>query len=252
MTDSLDAPSSAAGPAPAAKLSFLQRVVGVFFSPSETFRDIAAHPSILAPIILLILTWIPASVIMATKVDFGAPARAQMEAKGGMSKEDVERVARISGAVGKAMSYFSPLFSVVILAIVAGIFLLAFRLFGGDGTYRQAVSITAWSWLPMSVGSILAAVVLATRKSIEPQDLATLLRSNLAFLVDFEKQPVLFGFVSSFDIFTIWMLALLAIGFSWMSRFTKAKSFVLVFGLWFTWIALKTSGAALFSSMGKR
>lgn len=252
MTSTLDDPSSDAGTAPAAKLSFLQRVIGVFLSPSETFRDIAARPTLLAPILLLIVTWIPASIIMANRVDFAAPARAQMEAKGGMSDQDIARVANISNAVGKALSYFAPLFSAAILAIVAGVFLLAFRLFGGDGTYRQSLSITAFSWMPLSIGSILMAVILFSRKSVAAQELPTLLRSNLAFLADFEKQPVLFGFLSSFDVFTIWMLSLMAIGYAFMSRFSRTKSFALVFGLWFSWIALKTSGAALFSTMGKR
>jgi hypothetical protein len=250
MTQPVDAPSTAAGPPPAAK-SFLSRVTGTFFAPDETLADVARKPDLVAILILLVLTWIPASVMIAMRVDFGAQIRAEMESRGGMSAEQMEQAMRIGSAFSKAVAFFAPLFSLIMLVIVTAIFFFVFRLFGGEGKFGQALSITAYSWLPLSLGSVLSAIVLATRTGVTPQDLATLLKSNPAFLVDLATQPVLFGLLSSIDVFVIWSLALLSIGFAHMSRFSKAKSATIVFSLWFTWILVKTGGAAIMAGMKK-
>ncbi len=251
MSQPLDELPNAAGSTPAAK-SFLSRVTGTFFAPDETFLDIAQKPDLLAPLTLLALTWIPASVMIGLRVDFAAPIRAEMESRGGMSAEQMEQAMRIGGAFGKAIAFFAPLVSLLVLVIISAIFLFAFRMFGGEGRYRQALSITAYSWLPMSVASILSAIVLATRIGVTPQELATVLKSNPAFLVDLEAQPVLFGLLSSLDIFVVWTLALMSIGYAHMSRFSKAKSATIVFGLWLSWILVKTGGSALLAGIKKR
>ena len=85
-----------------------------------------------------------------------------------------------------------------------------------------------------------------------PQELATVLKSNPAFLVDLEAQPVLFGLLSSLDVFVIWTLALMSIGYAHMSRFSKAKSATIVFGLWLSWILVKTGGSALLAGIKQR
>lgn len=251
MSSTLDAhdPSSAAGNAPAAKLSPLQRLVGVFFSPDATFRDIAARPDILVPLVIFVLIGIVGAVVVAQHVDFAAAMRTEMEARGGMSAQDIDRAVRFGSAVSKAMIYFSPLLSIGFLALIAGVYLLAFRLFGGEGSFKQAFSISAWAWMPLSLKSILMSVIMLTRTTVPANDLVTLVRSNPAFLVDPLNQRVLFGLLASLDLFMIWMLVLLTFGFAHMSRMTRAKSASLVFGLWGAFLLVKTGLAALFAGM---
>ncbi len=251
MTQPPDSPLAAAGSEPAAK-PFLSRVSGVLFSPDETFGDIARKPDLLKPILLLLLTWIPVSIMIATHVDFGAAMRAEMQSRGGMSAEQMEQALRIGSAFAKAVTFFAPLVSLVVLLVASGLFLFAFRLFGGEGRFRQALSITAYSWLPMAIASILSAIVLSTRTGVTPPELAAILKSNPAFLVDLEAQPVLFGLLSSLDVFVLWTLALMSIGYAHMSRFSKRKSATIVAGVWLGWILLKTGGAAIVAGMKKR
>src|SRR6266704_1573680 len=46
-----------AAPEPQPQMSAIGRIVGVFFSPGVTFRDIALRPNWIAPMILLIVVW---------------------------------------------------------------------------------------------------------------------------------------------------------------------------------------------------
>lgn len=251
MTGTLDADqsSSAAGNTPAAKPSLAQRIVGVFFSPDATFRDIAARPDIVLPLVIFVLVGIVGAVVVSQHVDFGATMRAELESRGGMSQEQIARTVKMGSAVARAMIYFSPFLSIALLALVAGVYLIAFRLFGGEGGFKQAFSITLWAWMPLSLKSLLMSGILFTRKTIPAEDLVTLVRSNLAFLVDPLKQRVLFGLLASLDVFMIWMLVLLTLGFAYMAKMSKGRSAALVFGIWASFLVVKTGFAAMFAGL---
>jgi hypothetical protein len=75
--------------------------------------------------------------------------------------------------------------------------------------------------------------------------MATVLKSNPAFLVDMKEHAVLFSLLSSLDIFTIWTIVLLIIGFAALTRSSKAKSAAIVIPLWAVVILIKVGFAAM-------
>ena len=81
--------------------------------------------------------------------------------------------------------------------------------------------------------------------------MATLVRSNLGFLVDYKTNPMAFALLSSFDICSIWFLVLLIIGFSYVARVSKAKSAVTIISLWILVLLLKLIGPAIQSLRAK-
>ena len=56
--------------------------------------------------------------------------------------------------------------------------------------------------------------------------MATMIKTNPGFLVDMKTHPMLFALLSSLDVFTIWTVVLLIIGFAALSRASKAKAAV--------------------------
>jgi FtsH-binding integral membrane protein len=66
------------------------------------------------------------------------------------------------------------------------------------------------------------------------------------------EHPVLFSLLSSFDIFTIWTLILLIIGFSTLSRMSRGKSAAIVISLWLFTVVVKLGFAALGASRMKQ
>lgn len=231
----------ASQPAAAApKSSGFQRIIGVLFSPNETFASIARQPDWIVPIAVILIVALAAGIVFAQRVDFTAPVRESMEQKN-LPQDQIDRAVRITAAASKIFSYLSPIVSVVFLLIIAAILLVAFRLFGGEGDFRQAFSVTCYAWMPGVIKSVILTIIVAARGA-SALDLATLIRSNLAFLTTLKANPLLFVVLSKLDVFTFWLLALFVIGFAHVAKFSKAKSAAIVISLWVV--------ATLFSLIG--
>ncbi len=243
-----ESPTTAPPPPPAApapKPNGFQRIIGVLISPGETFSSIARQPDFLAPLLVILVLSAIGGFIFAQRVDFTAPAREAMEQRGNMSEAQMESALRITAIVSKVIAYGSPLFSVIVLLIVAGLLLLAFRLMGGEGTFKQAFSVTLYSWMPLTILNIIVVVIVASRTGITALYLPTLVMSNPAFLVTMKEHPLLFALLGSIDIFTIWTLALFSIGFSYVAGFSKSKSATIVIIVWIIWTCIKLIGPAI-------
>jgi len=237
-----------ATPAPDAqpKPNPFQRIIGVLFSPDATFRSIAEKPDWLVPLVLLLIVALCAGVIMAPHMDFGAAAREAMEQNKNVSAEQIDRAVRISSSIGKVLMYIAPVLSLIGLLVIAGVVLLAFRIFGGEGDYKQAFSVTCYASIPTIIKSVVTLIVVMAKGGIIPAPaMQTIVRSNLGFLVDYKTNPMAFALLSSFDIFSVWFLALLIIGFAYVARVSKVKSAVTIISLWILVLLLKLIGPAL-------
>ncbi|HET7710320.1 MAG TPA: Yip1 family protein, partial [Thermoanaerobaculia bacterium] len=229
--------------------SFLARVGGVMLSPVETFESIARRPDVLFPLLAIVIISIITGTIVASQVDFEPIARETMEQQSAgrpaPPPEQFDRGVKFMAGFWKALAYASPVFSIVIFGLIAGVLLLAFRLFGGEGNFKQAFSITLYAWIPLLIKGIIATIVLTTRENLTLMDLQNPVRSNLGFLVEGKSQPFAFALLSSVDVLTIWALVLFILGFSAMSRFSRVKSAVVVLSLWAVTLLLKLGGAAM-------
>jgi len=240
-------PPSVPPAAPAVpRKSFLQRLAGVLFAPAETFDDIARTPDVLAPMALLLLIAIGSTVVLVPRMDFESTIRTQMQQSGReMKPADMDRAVKMGKAFGTMIAYCSPLLGIAFYVVLAGILLLAFRLFGGEGNFTQALSVTLYAWIPLTLFSIILALVALSRDSIDPTTIATVVKSNPSFLVDFSEQRVLFALLSSLDVFVVWTLILLTFGFSAVSKLSKGMSAAIIFSLWIAATIVKVGFAAL-------
>jgi hypothetical protein len=247
MTEIADASTT---PQPAAPTkNTLQRIAGVLFAPAETFLDIARKPNILGPLLIIVLLGYVSTFFIVQRMDWSAVTEAQMDAikkqNPNMSQEDMDRVTRMTSAIGKVVGWISPLMGVVWYVILAGVLLLAHRMMGGEGNFQQAFSVTLYAWMPLLINGIILTIVIIARGSVDPTQMATVLKSNPAFLVDMKEQAVLFSLLSTFDIFTIWTIVLLIIGFAAVAKTSKAKSAAIVISLWVVFILIKVGFAAI-------
>jgi hypothetical protein len=234
----------------APRKSFIQRVTGVFFSPDDTFEDIARKPDILLPLIVLALIGLVTTILVAPHLDLDAMVAQQAEMmqkkNPNISDADLERMGRITKAMGKVGFYLAPIFIIISFVLVALVLWGAFRLMGGDGDFKQSFSTTLYSYFPrILVGGILGSIIIMMRGMVDPQQVAGVAMTNPAFLVDFKEQPVLFALAASFDLFVIWTLYLLAVGFSKVSKFSKGKSAAIVVVLWLITVVIRVGMAAV-------
>lgn len=238
--------------APERKPNVFERFAGVLFSPGETFRDIARRPDIVGPLLLLVILGFIATALILPRFDFAEmtaqQAAAMKKQNPNMTDDDVDRIAKFGKASATVMAWVSPLLQLAWFALIAGVLLLAFRMFGGEGTFKQAYSVTLYSWAPRVLQSIVMVVVVLARGTVDPMSMATVVKSNPAFLVDMKEQPVLFSLLSSLDVFAIWSLVLFVIGFAAVAKTSKGKSAAIVLSLWLVTIAIKLGFAALSAS----
>jgi hypothetical protein len=242
-----DIPAAVPPPAPPAgpKPNPFQRIVGVLFAPNETFASIARQPDWVLPLVLLLVCSIAGGIVMAQRVDFGAAVREQMESRKDIPPDAVDRAVRMTTAVSKVFAYAAPVFATILYLIIAGVLLLAFRLFGGEGDFKQAFSATVYAWIPGLIKSVIIIIVVLARGTVPAQDLAVMVRSNPGFLVDMKAHPMAFAALTSLDLFTVWMVILLIIGFACLSKLSKAKSAVIVICLWALTVVFKLIPAAI-------
>ena len=240
---------------PAAPKNVFQRIVGVLFAPTETFADIVRKPNALAPLIFLVIIGYICTFMLVPIIDWDSVIAAQtdaMRAKNpNIDAATLERVESMTRTIGKVTGYVGPLFGVLAWLVVAGVLFLAFRMFGGEGTFGQAFAITIYSWIPLTICSILMTVIAYARGSFNPVMAPVLVKSNPAFLVDMKEHAALFSLLSAFDLFTIWSIVLLVIGFAVMSRFSKMKSAAIIVTIWLAMVLVKSGFAALGAAKAK-
>jgi hypothetical protein len=235
------------------KQNVFSRIAGVLFAPAETFASIARRPDIVGPLLVIIILGYLNTLMIAPKFDFEALASAQREEMlkrdPNMGEEQLTQMSKMAAGVSKVMLWTLPALLVLWYLLLAGVLLLVFRLFGGEGTFKQALSVSLYAQIPLVILGIITAIVVMARGSFDPITAATLVKSNPAFLADMKTQPVLFTLYSMLDIFTVWTVVLLAFGFSEVARMSKAKAATLVVSLWVVLMLIRLGFAAMGAGM---
>jgi len=254
VTPGADEASIGAGPqtAPPAALSPFERIAGIFVSPVETMRDIARRPDFLVPLLLIVLVSLACTAVVMRHIDFASDIRAGFEDSGRtMSAQQSDRALKWGVTIGKTFAWLSPVLLPAWWAIYAGIVLLLFRMFGADMTYGQSFAVKVYSVLPGLLRGIITAIVVSTRGMIPARGMGTIVRSNAAFLVDLKAHPVLFTFLASFDVFTLWALVLSIIGYAYAANVSRTRAALAIVSLFLLGLFLSVGFAAIGAGMNR-
>jgi hypothetical protein len=242
---------------PQAKISPLGRVFGVLFSPKPTFEDIVRKPSWVAPVIVLALTGILLNVALAVHTNWTEVSRQQIEKSkfaaaqidklpDAQKEQAYERAAK----QGKIMRYIRAVIGWPLLLLFAtAMYFGAYRLIGGARvSFGLSFVLIAFAQIPVGLKEILGAIVTMLRdpSAIDPENY---LASNPAALLGtdtpaWQTVPLVF-----LDIFAIWALILMAIGFTAADpkKLPFGKSLGIVIGVNLFFMALFTGVAWIFS-----
>jgi hypothetical protein len=242
---------SPAAPEPA-PLSEFARLTGVVWSPGEAFRDIATRPRWWPPMVLLILISLVFTATFTQRVGWERFFRHQAETNSKMQNlpaDQREQAVAMQVKVGPAFAYGGVLVGFPLMATVtAGVFLFLFRtIFGAELKFRQAFAIVVYSWIPLLFSSIMALAVMLL-KNPEEFDLEYPTLTNIgAFLEPGTTPKWLISLGTSIDVFTFWVLVLLATGFAAAARkISWSSSFTCVISTWAVYVLLKAGWAAAF------
>ncbi len=135
--------------------------------------------------------------------------------------------------------YFSPLLAFPLLALVSAIFvLLAGKTMSAPVRYGQALTIVALSSAPRLLGYLSAAAQGAVLDSNNARSVADTLLGPARFMDPQTTSPLLFSFLSTIDVFTLWQYVLIAIGVSVVARVERSTGAVAALMAWVLGAAL--------------
>lgn len=217
-------------------MSEFSRLIGVFVSPKTTFPDIVRRPRWWIPMILL---GVAATIIIGAftqHVGWEHTVRQAIERNPRMDQVSAaQREQAIAAAIKIASiaGYAAPVTSAISIVIVAAVLIFLFNvLMAADLKFPSMLGIVAYSFLPTLLSGALTLLVMFL-KDPEDFDIQRPLAFNLgAFLPDSTPRWAIVG-ASSFDLFSFWIMALMAIGVSSsVRRIGFPKAFVTILFPW--------------------
>jgi Yip1 domain len=218
--------------------SFFNRLIGVYCSPGATFQEIGRAPRLLLPVIVLLLFSVVASYTVLSRVPEEVSMMAmeqQVQQQVDSGRISQEQADQQKEQMRKGVTFFRSLapfiaavFSLVLALFFAGMVKLASLIFGIENDFKPLFTVAVYSILAVSILSSILFVILVFIKPADEFDWENPIPSNLAAflsLVGITGVPKFIKvFLSYADVFTIWRLILLAIGFAVVSKKLKTST----------------------------
>jgi hypothetical protein len=237
----------------AVPINHFGRIVGIFFSPKSTFAEIVAAPSWVIPMVVLTLFSLIACVALNQRTDWRQVISQQIEKSSRSTELSAEQKEQQITAGAKVAPIFTYVVVVpapaVLILLIAAIDLAAFNLLAGANVnFVTSLAIVSHAFLTTIVSTAIFLLVLFL-KPPGTIDLDNPVATNLGVLVPEDAPKWLMKLGTSVDIFTFWILILVAIGFAAANprKLKFSKSFGIVFGIWVVFVVVRVGIAWIFS-----
>ncbi len=235
-------------------LTQVERVTDTFFAPSKTFADVRRSGSWWLPFLLLVVFGYAFSVTLVGRLGPSGIADSALRAdakKYEKFKElPAEQQATQRNMIGKITTgtlYAFPVVQILFLAFSGLLLWVGFNfILGGSSTYPQMFAVSVFAALPSIFRGVLGVVTLYAGDN-DSFNLQDPVGTNPGYYLGSDAAPWLHSFLGSFDLLTLWVLFLSALGGAMVARVKPARGYALVFGVWFVYVLVKTGVAAAFS-----
>lgn len=232
--------STTAVPAPETRLSEPERLINVFVAPSRTFTDIRRNASWWVPWLLVSVTSLIFMFVVQKKIGFEQIMQNEITNSGKaeqfekLSPEQKQKQLDISMTIMKVVSYATPVTTLIFLLIVGGVLMGAFNFgLGAEVSFKQSMATVAYGMLPGLIGSALGLVsLLIGVREPDAFNIKNPVATNPAYFMDPTQHRFLYGMASSLDVFVIWMIIVLGIGYSSLSKVKKTTAILTIAGLY--------------------
>lgn len=233
-------------------LSQVERVVDTFMAPTKTFTDILRDASWWLPFVLSLLIGVVLTAAVVTKVGWEQLVENQVQSsptlQSKMAPLNAEGLATVHKQMilsFKAGLFGAPLFALLIILLVAVVLWPTINfVFGGKAEFKHVFSMVNYAYLPLTIKSLVAALTLYLGVAADNFTLDNMLGTSLGYY--YSTPGVLKSFLTSFDVFTIWVLILMSIGLAIVAKTKKSAGFITVVGWWVVTVILTTASKAVF------
>jgi hypothetical protein len=227
----------------------LARLGNIFFSPGDVFEDVRRSPrDWWLPMVVLLIVATAVGYFIQYKLDFtpeklaAAAVESGLEQQGKTRKDlsaDEQNAVAAQEKVMSTMFKLGPITGIVFMSIFFGIVSLAYWVLllitQARTTFFRVLSVVAYAYFVPNVLKALLQGVLALMKGPGDVDAGAymmsggLITASPAAFVSVKESPALWTLLSYLDVFSIWFLILLAIGFTAITvkRMKLGKALVL-------------------------
>ncbi len=255
MTDTLTPPPavepSSSAPEPSDGGGFFQNLADLYFAPRQAFGRIVRRPGFILPFIGQLVLAFAFTGIWLNTVDAREFMKGQLEDSGRWDKLNPEQREAVLGSAPMQIKVFGwvgpAIFAPLMLVVTAAALMFIFRFFfAGEVGFKQSLAIVAWTFFAVGLVTTPLTLLILQLKgdwNLNPQEV---LQANLGLLVD--KAAVakpLWALLTSIDLFSFWMIFLLACGFAVASRKKTASAVWGVGAAWALIVLWKIGWAAL-------
>lgn len=228
-------------------LSEPQRLINTFVAPSKTFADLTRKPSWWAPWLISAVLSLAFAYTLQQKVGFDQVAENAINASPKQSEQldrlqpaEREQQMRIVKVIFQAIFYGLPLISLVYGLVIAAALLATFNFLGSELSFKTAVPVVFYAFLPMSVVSTLIVIASMMAPGFAPEgfNIENPAATNLAaFLDPATTSRALYRLAAGVDILSIWTVILLGIGFSIVGNIKRSTA-IWVIAIWLVVVKL--------------
>ena len=228
-------------------LGFAGKLINIFTSPTKTFQELDQRPTWIAPLLISVFL-----VVISTQISFPIIMSSQLEKLRSNPNIPPEQMQAIEGQFANSAStqriitlVSQALITPIVFFALAGIFyLVGTAILGGDSSYKKVLAALTWANCISIIATIVTTALIIGKGSMD-------ISLSPALLLPADAIGTrLHTFFSQFDFFTIWFLAVFALGFGYMYRFSMAKAYTTVGALWAVWIALYVALSGVLRQFG--
>lgn len=234
-------------------ISKTDAMIGVITEPGNTYEEVAKTEGknywILPILIGVILGLIGSFIFMSNnelKSSVMDKQRQKMEEKmnenvksGKMSEADKEKAIEQSskfmdpnGMFFKLIGYGGAILGPFILLFISSVFyLIGLKIFKADFVFSNVLNVVGLAYIIAAIGGIIGIVLSVVMGKMVSPGLSLVLKEEMVGLK-------MFTLLSKVDIFTIWEHIVIMIGLAKIGKIETMKAGIIVFGIWFIFIAV--------------
>jgi len=239
-------------------LSEPQRLVNTFIAPSKTFTDLKRKPTWWAPWLVMAFLSVAFAYLVDRKVGYEQVVDASLK----MTPKRAEQLDRLppdqrqqqlvlAAKITKGIVYSSPIILLVIGIVAAGVLMLTLNfLADSEISFKVSLAVLFYAWLPPSVVKTAVIFVSMIAPGFAPEgfNIENPATTNLASLMEFPpSSPALYKLAAAVDVFAIWSIILLGIGFACAGKVKRSTAILIVAGWYAVLTVISVAWAALAS-----
>jgi hypothetical protein len=209
-----------------ADVSFWEDLINIFVSPVDVFRrrqnKSVWPPMLFVALVIGVIYFATANTIQPVfEAEYNRNAAAQMAKNPQLTQEVMDKMRDTSFTVARYTMSIVMIVTIFLLGIVTW---LVSKLVGAKTTFNQGLVVAAWAYMPRILSFIATGVqgLLIDTSKVTSQLQLTL--SPARFLDPDKVSPFVMQFMGRFDLITIWVTILLAVGIYVTGRVSKGRA----------------------------